>query len=142
VCSSDLDATAPNAKRPATVHFLTDVDEWFTFHQDEMESEEQDQRMLDLCWTRLHEAMPELGSQAEVIDTATPRTFYELTRRKLGMVGGTMPSNSFWLAQPPFETIFRNLFIISDTTDEFAYGFEGLSRRALLLANRLTGDNR
>jgi hypothetical protein len=36
---------------------------------------------------KLHAAMPELGDGVEVIETATPRTFYESTRRKFGMVG-------------------------------------------------------
>lgn len=131
------DARGPGGKRAVTVHAFTDVDEWFTFHQDETELEEKDQQMLELCWQRLHSAMPELGDSIEVIDTATPRTFYDLTRRKLGMVGGVVPTpGTFWLDGPNYETALPNLFIVSDTT--CAGGIEGLTRSALVLANKLT----
>ena len=121
-----------------TVHAFTDVDEWFTFHKDETELEERDQQMLELCWKQLHAAMPELGNSVEVIDTATPRTFYDLTRRKLGMVGGIASSrDSFWLKEPSYATSLPNLFIVSDTT--YAGGIAGLTRSALVLANKLTG---
>src|SRR6476620_8126948 len=82
------DVRAPDGKRAVTVHSFTDVNDWFTFHRDETELEEKDQQMLEQCWQRLHSAMPELGGSIEVIDTATPRSFYDTTRRKLGMVGG------------------------------------------------------
>jgi len=131
------DSRAPAGKRAVTVHNFSDVDEWFTFHKDETELEDKDQQMLELCWTRLHAAMPELGSNIEVIDTATPRTFYDLTRRKLGMVGGVSSMlKSFWLNQPSYTTSLPNLFIVSDTT--FPGGIAGLTRSALVLANRLT----
>jgi phytoene dehydrogenase-like protein len=132
------DNRAPEGKRAATVHFLTDVEDWFTFHQDERDAEDQDQRMLEKCWASLHRAVPELGSAAEVIDTATPRTFYESTRRKLGMVGGVIPSRDFWLPGPPFETSLPNVVAISDTTDPFSSGVDGLTGRALLVATKLT----
>ncbi|HEV7797143.1 MAG TPA: FAD-dependent oxidoreductase [Pyrinomonadaceae bacterium] len=131
------DPRAPQGKRAVTVHTFTEVDDWFTFHKDETELEEKDQQMLELCWGRLHAAMPELGSRLEVIDTATPRSFYDLTRRKLGMVGGAIPSpETFWLNQPSYLTSLANLFIVSDTT--YPGGIAGLTRSALLLANRLT----
>jgi C-3',4' desaturase CrtD len=132
------DSRAPAGKRAVTVHAFTDVDEWFTFHKDEKELEERDQQMLELCWGRLHSAMPELGSSVEVIDTATPRTFYDLTRRKLGMVGGIGPTrDSFWLNEPSYATSLPNVFIVSDTT--YPGGIAGLTRSALVLANKLTG---
>ncbi|HUS12925.1 MAG TPA: FAD-dependent oxidoreductase [Pyrinomonadaceae bacterium] len=131
------DSRAPNGKRAVTVHAFTDVDDWFTFHNDETELEERDQRMLELCWQRLHSAMPELGSSVEVIETATPRSFYELTRRKLGMVGGIVPpSPAFWLNEPSYKTSLANLFIVSDTTS--IWGIEGLTRAAFVLADKLT----
>jgi phytoene dehydrogenase-like protein len=82
--------------------------------------------------------MPELGSSVEVIETATPRTFYDLTRRKLGMVGGVRNANgpSFWLSHPSYSTSLPNLFIVSDTT--YPRGIAGLTESALLLANKLT----
>lgn len=131
------DSRGPAGKRAVTVHAFTDVDEWFTFHKDETELEERDQQMLKLCWKQLHSAMPELGSSVEVIDTATPRTFYDLTRRRLGMVGGIVSSrDSFWRPEPSYATSLPNVFIVSDTT--YAGGIAGLTRSALLLADKLT----
>lgn len=131
------DARAPLGKRAVTVHAFTAVDNWFTFHTDETELEQNDQRMLEACWQRLHQAMPELGSNIEVIDTATPRGFYELTRRKLGMVGGLNPGpGSFSSPQPASQTSLPNMFLISDTTSPG--GVAGLSQSALVLADELT----
>jgi prolycopene isomerase len=131
------DVRAPTGKRAVTVHAFTDVNEWFTFHRDETELEAKDQEMLELCWSRLHSAMPELGSSIEVIETATPRSFYDLTRRKLGMVGGVIPRPAaFWLNEPSYQTALPNLLIVSDTT--YPGGIEGLTRSALVLANHLT----
>ncbi|HEY8186277.1 MAG TPA: NAD(P)/FAD-dependent oxidoreductase [Pyrinomonadaceae bacterium] len=131
------DSRGPADKRAVTVHTFTDVDEWFTFHKDETELENKDQEMLEACWQRLHSAMPELGSSIEVIDTATPRTFYDLTRRKLGMVGGIpLARKSFWLDQPSYTTTLPNVLIVSDTT--YPGGIAGLTRSALVLANKLT----
>jgi phytoene dehydrogenase-like protein len=131
------DPRGPKGKRAVTVHAFTDIDDWFTFHRDETELEEKDQQMLERCWQRLHTAMPELGSSIEVIDTATPRSFYDLTRRKLGMVGGVVPSaEAFWLDAPGYQTALPNLFIVSDTTT--IGGIEHLTRSAMALTNRLT----
>jgi C-3',4' desaturase CrtD len=131
------DTRAPAGKRAVTVHAFTEVDDWFTFHKDETEQEEKDQQMLESCWQRLHAAMRELGSGIEVIETATPRSFYDSTRRKLGMVGGVIPSAAdFWLDSPGYRTTVSNLFIVSDTVS-FG-GIEGLTRAALVLANKLT----
>lgn len=132
------DSRAPEGKRAVTVHAFTNVDEWFTFHRDETELEARDQQMLEHCWARLHAAFPELGSSVEVIDTATPRTFYDLTRRKLGMVGGVgASSEEFWLEKPTYATSLPNLFIVSDTVS--SGGVAGLTRSALVLANKLSG---
>ncbi|HAF13285.1 MAG TPA: hypothetical protein DCK99_06205 [Blastocatellia bacterium] len=131
------DPRGPEGKRAVTVHAFTDVDAWFTFHKDETELEEKDQGMLESYWNRLHAAMPELGDNIEVIDTATPRSFYDLTRRKLGMVGGVTPTpESVWSKHPAHETSFSNLFVVSDTT--CTGGISGLTRSALALANKLT----
>jgi phytoene dehydrogenase-like protein len=131
------DCRAPAGKRAVTVHARTDVESWFTFHNDETEIEEKDQRMLEVCWERLHAAMPELGSGIEVIDTANPHTFYESTRRKLGMVGGTIVTpHHFWPDSPCYQTALPNLFIVSDTRTPG--GIAGLSESALVLANALS----
>ncbi|MEP6818481.1 MAG: NAD(P)/FAD-dependent oxidoreductase [bacterium] len=133
------DARGPAGKRAVTVQAFTDVDDWFTFHNDETELEEKDQQMLERCWQQLHSAMPELGSSVEVIETATPRSFYDQTRRKLGKVGGIVPSpGEFWLDGPSYQTVLPNVFIISDTT--YPGGIEGLTRSALVLANKLASQ--
>ena len=130
------DSRAPDGYRAVTVRAFTDVDNWFSYHRDESELEAKDQEMLEQCWGRLHTAMPDLGGSVEVIDTATPRSFYDATRRKLGMVGGTIPNpDSFWLEAPGYETALPNLFIVSDTTS--SNGIAGLSRLAFALANKL-----
>ena len=132
------DPRGPGGKRAVTVHTFTDVDEWFTFHTDETELEQRDQQMLEACWERLHSTIPELGNRIEVIDTATPRTYYDQTRRKLGMVGGVIPTpETFWTNMPRYLTCFPNLFIVSDTTSPG--GVAGVTNSALDLANRLTG---
>jgi C-3',4' desaturase CrtD len=130
------DGSAPAGKRAVTVHAFTEVDEWFTFHNDESEHDEKDQQMLEQCWNQLHAAMPELGSNIEVIDTATPRTFYDLTRRKLGMVGGVASRPELWRAGPNHETSLPNLFMVGDTSS--GWGIEAITRFAWLLAAQLT----
>ena len=92
--------------------------------------------MLEQCWQRLHSAIPELGDAAEVIDTATPRSFYENTRRKLGMVGGIVPPSPAWESAAGYKTSLPNLFIVSDTTS--AAGIEVLTQSAWDLATTLT----
>jgi phytoene dehydrogenase-like protein len=130
------DRRAPAGKRAVTVHSFTEADSWFTFHSNEEELEARDQQMLEACWKRLHQAMPELGDSVEVIETVNPRGYYEATRRKLGMVGGLVPAAiQFWPGEPPSLTSLRNLFIVSDTTSPG--GLAGLSRAALALVDKL-----
>ncbi|MBC8032469.1 MAG: FAD-dependent oxidoreductase [Pyrinomonadaceae bacterium] len=130
------DSRAPLGKRAVTVHAFTEVDDWFTFHTDETELEAKDQTMLEQCWQRLHSAIPELGSSIEVIDTATPRTFYDLTRRRLGMVGSVAPALPGSQSLPGYVTSLPNVFLISDTTSPG--GLASLTQAALVLANHLT----
>jgi len=74
----------------------------------------------------------------EVIETATPRTFYETTRRKFGMIGASFNSagepaslESFAVSHLP------NLFLIGDTVSS-GFGGEGIARKSRALADRLT----
>jgi phytoene dehydrogenase-like protein len=132
------DACAPEDKVAVTVSTFTDVEDWFAFHEDETAHEEQDQSTLENLWTRLHAAIPELGDSVEVIETATPRTFYEETRRKLGMVG--RPNGV--LNQPAGAaavgaTVFPNVFVVGDTIAA-GIGLAGVSKSALELADFLT----
>lgn len=130
------DRRAPEEKRAVTVHAFTDVDDWFTFHRDETKLEGADQRMLETVWQRLHNGVPELGSGIEVIDTATPRSYYEQTRRKLGMVGGVPVTPAvFWTDAPSYVTSLPNIFVVSDTS--WPGGVAGVSQAALVLADHL-----
>lgn len=98
----------------ATLKSATDVREWFTYHASEEDFEESDQAALERFWTKLHASLPELGGDIEVIETATPRTFYDQTRRKLGMVMGVQ--SAFQSAKIPSpQTVLPNLFVVSDT---------------------------
>ena len=135
------DSRAPAGKRAVTFHKFTEVDNWFAYHKDETQLEQKDQQMLEAWWGQLHATMPELGSSIEVIDSATPRSFYDSTRRKLGMVGGIIPSpESFWSTQPSYQTSLPNLFIVSDTVQPG--GIAGLTRSAFGLANKLSLSKR
>jgi len=134
------DTRGPAGKRAVTVMTFTDVDQWFTFHENEEQLEQKDQLMLEACWRRLHQAIPELGDGLEVIETATPWTCYHSTRRKLGMIGGvgqtlaTFGPNSIGSA-----TSLPNLFMVGDTTFPGA-GLAAVSYAALGLANRLLSE--
>lgn len=131
----DWDSRAPEGKRAVTVSTFTNAEDWFAFHQDESAHEEQDQSTLESLWSRLHSAMPELGESVEVIETATPRTFYESTRRKLGMAGRISKT-----VEPEGEftrTAFPNVFLVGDTAGS-GLGIAGVSQSALTLADIVT----
>ncbi len=127
---------APTGRRAVTVHTFTNVEDWFAFHEGETEYETQDQLALEAWWTRLHDALPELGGEVEIIDTATPRTLYDLTRRKLGMVGG-MRLRSEELGLLSHRTVLPNVFMVGDTTLP-ASGIAGVTLSGLIVANLLT----
>ncbi|HEY1404363.1 MAG TPA: hypothetical protein VGB05_09575, partial [Pyrinomonadaceae bacterium] len=128
---------APAGKRAVTVSCYTDTNDWFAYHTDESEHEAQDQRMLETCWTRLHAALPELGAGVEVIETATPRTFYEQTRRKLGMVGG-IPQTLTHSGANAFthRTPFANLYMVGDTVFP-GNGLAAVTQSALIVAGEI-----
>jgi prolycopene isomerase len=132
------DARAPAGRRAATVSAFTDAERWFTFHTDETEHEEQDARALEALWSRLHTALPELGSGAEVFETATPRTFYESTRRRLGMVGGLARTPD--LLDGPraltHKSSVPNLLLVGDTVFPGG-GLAPVTHSALVVANEL-----
>jgi phytoene dehydrogenase-like protein len=131
------DARAPDGKLAVTVSTFTTAEEWFAFHEDNTAHEAEDQRALETVWARLHAAMPELGDSVEVIDTTTPQTFYEQTRRKFGMVG-----RPIGVSQPDKNgtraaTIFPNVFLVGDTSCP-GFGLEGIVEAAAALADTLT----
>jgi phytoene dehydrogenase-like protein len=131
----DWDPRGPDGKRAATIAFNTDVDRWFTYHADHTELERLDQAALETAWELLHRCLPELGSAIEVIDTATPHTYYDSTRRKLGMVGtparnpGATPDS-----MRGFVTHLPNVFMIGDTITTRP-GTDALAGAAVTLVN-------
>lgn len=115
----------------ATLQSTTDVNEWFTYHASEEDFEESDQAALEHFWTKLHSALPELGGDIEVIETANPRTFYDQTRRKLGMVLGTQPK------EIPFQKpSIPKLHVVSDTLSP-APDLASVTQTALEVADRI-----
>ena len=102
--------TAPPGKRAVTFTTRTEIDSWFTYQSSEEEYEEWDQDALEHFWNRLHVAIPEFGSDIEVIETANPRTYYDSTRRKLGMVLGIDGP-----VEIGHQTSVENLFMVGDT---------------------------
>ncbi|MDQ3649942.1 MAG: NAD(P)/FAD-dependent oxidoreductase [Acidobacteriota bacterium] len=131
------DRRAPSGKRAATIATFTEPEQWFTFHRGETEHEAQDQAALEAWWGRLHEALPELGSGVEVIETATPRTFYERTRRKLGMVGGVGQSlGLFGTNSLTHCTAVPNLYMVGDTMFP-GQGVAAVTHSALIVANKI-----
>ena len=131
------DTRAPEGQRAVTVSTFTDAEQWFTFHEDETEHEAQDQMMLEKWWERIHRAMPELGAGVEVIETATPRSFYDYTRRRLGMVGGVGQSlDVFGMNSLTHRTMIPNLYMVGDTVFP-GQGVAGVTQSALIVANEL-----
>jgi phytoene dehydrogenase-like protein len=122
---------------PMTVKTSTEVNPWFAYQTSEEDYEQRDQAALEQFWTRLHKALPELGDGIEVIETANPRTYYDETRRKLGMVMGTEPAVETSSVGGDFRTSVPNLFMVGDTTG-VQPNLESLSQSALLVANHLT----
>ena len=128
---------APEGKRAVTVTTFTEASDWFSFHEDEASVEEQDQAALETCWGRLHQAIPELGDSVEVIETVTPRSFYETTRRKFGMIGAPFNSAGEPVSLESFAVShLPNLFLIGDTVSS-GFGVEGIARKSRALADRL-----
>jgi phytoene dehydrogenase-like protein len=124
--------TAPTGKRAVTLTTRTEVEPWFSYQSSEEEYEEWDQEALEHFWKRLHTAVPELGGDIEIIETANPRTYYDFTRRKLGMVMGVESIG------PPIrsETFLSNLFMVGDTVSSAAQ-LEAVVESAIALAEHI-----
>ena len=133
----EWDARAPEGKRAVTVSTFTEASQWFSYHEDETEHEEQDQRALEAWWERIHKALPELGAGVEVIETASPRTFHGYTRRRLGMVGGVGQSlDVFGPRALTHRTALPNLYMVGDTVFP-GQGVAGVTQSALIVADEL-----
>ena len=126
------ESTTPDRKRTVTFTTETEVDEWFTYQSSEEDYDEWDREALESFWKRVHGALPELGGDIEIIETANPRTYYDQTRRKLGMVMGIegQPIQSH-------ETALPNLFVVGDTVSTAAE-LESVVESAIRLADRLS----
>jgi phytoene dehydrogenase-like protein len=130
-------ARAPAGKRAVTISTFAHAEDWFSFHEDEESHEDQDQAALETSWARLHSAVPELGDAVEVIETATPRTFYETTRRRLGMIGVPVGPSKLISPEQQFGTTpFPNVLMVGDTVCT-GIGLEGIARSAWALARFL-----
>jgi phytoene dehydrogenase-like protein len=131
------DARAPEGRRAVTVSAFTEAEGWFSFHEDETGHEEQDQRTLETCWSRMHAALPELGDGAEIIETATPRTIYEETRRRFGMVGGTgRTPDAFGADAVTHLSAVPGLYMVGDTVFP-GNGVAAVTHSALVAANEI-----
>jgi phytoene dehydrogenase-like protein len=128
---SPSDQTRSAGKHSATLSEFIDVDDWFAFHEDSSWHEERDQAMLEKIWSRFHAAAPDVSDAAEVFETATPQTFYESVRRKMGMVGSPMP-----LVQDA-STHIETLLMVGDTVSQ-RLGLAGVAAHALLVASLIT----
>ncbi|MFN2531581.1 MAG: hypothetical protein ABR555_09815, partial [Pyrinomonadaceae bacterium] len=111
VCTAQA---GPENKCGVTLATTTAADAWFAYQADETVQETRDQQMLELFWASVHKALPELGGSIEVLETANPLTFYDETRRKLGMVKGAIstPGALFGVG---YRTSVPKVFIVNDT---------------------------
>jgi phytoene dehydrogenase-like protein len=140
--ASVVDACAPEGKRAATLAAFADASEWFAYHEDEAEHEAQDERALAFWWERLHEALPEIGDGCEVIETLTPRTYYEQTRRRLGAVWGLARTPETSVAGSlSHRTHLPKLYVVGDTAAS-ANGVEAVTRDALAVADEIALPHR
>lgn len=122
--------TQDPAVSTAVVSAYTNAEDWFAFHEDLSAFEDRDQSLLERIWPRLHAAMPELGAAVELIETATPQTFYETTRRRFGMIGRPAA------AGPVTSRPFPNLWLVGDTVAE-VFGVHGAVESARLTAQQI-----
>lgn len=122
---------APAGKRSVTFTSRTEVEPWFSYQTSEEDYEEWDQAALERFWKRIHAALPELGSGVEIIETANPRTYYDLTRRKLGMVLGVDQGSI-----TSHQTCLPNVFMVGDTISSTAR-LDAVVSSAIFLSNKI-----
>jgi phytoene dehydrogenase-like protein len=119
-----------NPSTTAVVSAYTPAEDWFSFHEDHEAFEARDRAQGETLWTRLHSAMPELGDRVELIETATPQTFYEDLRRRFGMIGRRHGQS---LSPTTSQTPYPNFLIVGDTVAG-GLGIEGVVESAWQLA--------
>ena len=120
-------------KTAVTVKVNCPVNDWFTFQSSVEDFEAWDQQALERVWSRLHQAVPELGDSIEIIETGNPRTFYDETRRKLGMVLGVEQTHEALSLGP--ETTLPNVFMVGDTAS--SVGVAAVAKGSARLAQQL-----
>jgi len=128
-------SNVPPGKMAATITTTTAVEPWFSYQTSEADAELWDQQALANLWQRLHDHVPELGGDIEVLESANPRTFYDLTRRKLGMVMGTNQTLASQLVLS-HKTCLPNVFVVGDTVAGRP-DIASVTESALKLANKL-----
>ncbi len=136
--------TAPPGKRAVTFTTRTEIDSWFAYQSSEEDYEEWDQDALEHFWNRLHAAIPELGSDIEVIETANPRTYYDSTRRKLGMVMGVDEAVEIGHRNVGGEFVYGGGYVVSLTSKVEAVVQSAVSLAETIVdrITRLTGFTR
>ena len=117
----------------AVVSTYTPAEDWFSYHEDLEAFAARDRALLEDLWTRLHSAMPELGDKVELIETATPQTFYEDFRRRFGMIGRPHGQS---LSQLSGSTPYPNLWLVGDTVAG-GLGIEGVVESAWQITHRI-----
>lgn len=127
---------ASDGRRAVTVSTYTEAERWFAFQDDESTHEVMDHIALESWWERIHRALPELGDGVELIETATPHTYYERTRRKLGMVGRPYVSDLLRGEELRRLSGIGNLYLVGDTVFP-GQGIEAVTRSALLAADEI-----
>jgi phytoene dehydrogenase-like protein len=126
-------------KIPVTVKVNCPVNDWFAFQSSLEDFEAWDQEALEQVWTRLHQSVPELGDAIEVIETANPRTFYEDTRRKLGMVMGVMQTPEV-VSEVGTRTSLPNVFLAGDTVSNTR--LSAVANSSAFLAQHVLGQHK
>jgi len=110
-----------HAEVTAVVSAYTDAEDWFSFHEDLSAFEARDQTMLERIWPGLHAAMPELVEDLQLIETSTPQTFYENTRRRFGMIGRPTRSGTETVPTRPFPFLW-----VTGNTETEGFGIDGI----------------
>lgn len=125
-------ALQPAGKRALTAISFAQADDWFSFHEDHSWHEEKDQAAMETAWAKLYQAMPQLGDSLEVIETSTPQTVYESTRRRFGMFGPPRGiGNPEDFARP-----FPDVFLVGDTVSH-GLGLEGTAESGVRIARQV-----
>lgn len=131
------DTAGPEGARAITVSAFCDTAPWFDFQRNGDQHETLDQKALEKWWTLLLGSVPELADGLEVIATATPRTYYEDTRRKLGTVGGLGQSlGVFGPNTLTHRTPVPGLFLVGDSVFP-GNGVAAVTMSGLIVANEI-----